>query len=629
MPPPPADAPPKSNYTVVARRYRPQQFSDLIGQEHVALALTNAIQSGRIAHAFLFTGARGVGKTSTARILAKALNCDRGPTATPCDKCDNCVGIMAGDDVDVIEIDGASNNGVENIRELRANAGFRPQRGRFKVYIVDEVHMFSNSAFNALLKTLEEPPAHVKFILATTEVQKIPVTILSRCQRFDFATVGPAKVFETLRHIVRKEGLKADDDALHAVSRRAAGSMRDAQTLLDQLLGYADGNLTAEKMRALLGTAGDERVGDLAAAILGHDAAKAVALIGRAADEGLQLGELLDQLVDYWRGMMLVQVAGDGARDLPGTPTLQAQIRDAAGRTTLDGTLAGIDILTATKGKLRASSHVQVLLEVAVVRLSRIEELLAVSTLVRMLAGAPTEAALPVAAAAVPQAVAKTAAAVPKVEAVPPEAVKKNSVAPTVPAARVELTPAVPIPSGLSVPPPTVVAKPKEFAVVWREVLDGVGQVRREQLKSAGLPAILGPNSLAIRFPADYSSAYESCRTDATQEILRNLLRKLTGDEWVVRVELLAAAAKPPMPLPNGSANGHGLPTAFSPSGGPVERTRSLMQLPLFAKAAEALGAQLLRVDDGFNPHAVAEEPVAVPDLVAAAAVDAAVPEPE
>ena len=614
--PPTADAPPAA-YTVVARRYRPQQFADLIGQEHVAEALTNAITSGRIAHAFLFTGARGTGKTSTARILAKALNCDRGPTATPCDKCDNCLGIMAGDDVDVIEIDGASNNGVENIRELRANAGFRPQRGRFKIYIIDEVHMFSNSAFNALLKTLEEPPAHVKFILATTEVQKIPVTILSRCQRFDFATVGPAKVFETLKHIVRKEGLQAEDEALHIISRRAAGSMRDAQTLLDQLLGYADGELTAAKLQALLGTAGDERVGSLASAILARDAANAVTRVGEAADEGLQLGELLDQLIDYWRGLMLVQVAGEAARDLPGTPALQVQIRAHAGRSTLDATLAGIDILTTTKGKLRASSHVQVLLEVAVVRLSRIEELLSVSTLVKMLGGVAADAPLP-ASPTVP-----TPAATPATKTIlaPPEGVKKNAAVTPTP----DVTPAGPIASGLSQPAAVEAMKPKEFAQVWRGVLDTVGMVRRNSLELAGLPAILGPSSLAIRFPAGYSSAYELCRTDATQEILRNLLRQQTGSEWIVRVELLPSTAKPPTPVAP-SANGV---ATYSPSAGPVERTRTLMQLPLFVKAAETLGAQLLKVDDGFNPHAAAEAE-AVPELVIAAATNATfVPEPE
>src|SRR5438874_6995440 len=199
-------------YTVLARRYRPQQFADIVGQEPVARALVNALESNRVAHAYLFTGARGVGKTSTARILAKALNCVRGPTVTPCDTCEICQSIAAGEDVDVLEIDGASNRGIDEVREIRQNVQYRPSRSRYKIYIVDEVHMLTPQAFNALLKTLEEPPEHVKFIFATTEVQKIPITILSRCQRFDFPGIGTAGIVERLRGIVREEGMQADDE---------------------------------------------------------------------------------------------------------------------------------------------------------------------------------------------------------------------------------------------------------------------------------------------------------------------------------------------------------------------------------------------------------------------------------
>ena len=255
---------PSASYTVVARRYRPQQLVELIGQEHVAQALTNALNSGRVAHAYLFTGARGVGKTSCAQILAKAMNCVKGPTPTPCDECDICKSIATGDDVDVLEIDGASNNKVDEIRDLRSNVGFRPTRARFKIYIIDEVHMLTTGAFNALLKTLEEPPPHVKFIFATTEIHKIPITILSRCQRFDFAQVRTQKIFEALQKIVAKEGLKADDESLHMIARRAAGLMRDSQSLLDQLLAFSDGDLTSEKVHSLFGTAGEDRVTELA-----------------------------------------------------------------------------------------------------------------------------------------------------------------------------------------------------------------------------------------------------------------------------------------------------------------------------------------------------------------------------
>src|ERR1700680_4947394 len=243
------------NYVGVARRYRPQTFDELIGQEHVARALTNAIAANRVGHAYLFAGARGVGKTSAARILAKALDCQGGPTATPCNQCDMCQSISAGSDVDVWEIDGASNRGIDEIRQLRQNVNIRPSRARFKIYIIDEVHMLTREAFNALLKTLEEPPEHVKFIFCTTEPTKIPITILSRCQRFDFAGIHLPSIIERLRQIVAAEGVSAEPEALALLARRANGSMRDSQSLLEQLLACGEKQITAADVHAMLGTA--------------------------------------------------------------------------------------------------------------------------------------------------------------------------------------------------------------------------------------------------------------------------------------------------------------------------------------------------------------------------------------
>ncbi len=268
---------PGDDYVVVARRYRPQGFDELIGQEHVARALKQAILTGRVGHAYLFTGARGVGKTSAARILAKALNCVTGPTATPCGQCDVCQGVASGDDVDVIEIDGASNRGIDEIRQLRQNVAVRPSRARFKVYIIDEVHMLTKEAFNALLKTLEEPPEHVKFIFATTEANKIPITILSRCQRFDFAGIAASSIQQRLAQIAAAEGVEIDAEALQILAIRAAGSMRDSQSLLEQLLATADGKISAEEVNQLLGIASSQRIGELAARLVDRDAAAALA----------------------------------------------------------------------------------------------------------------------------------------------------------------------------------------------------------------------------------------------------------------------------------------------------------------------------------------------------------------
>src|SRR5438552_2505679 len=257
------------SYTVLARRYRSASFDDVIGQEHVAQTLKKAIETGRIAHAYLFCGTRGTGKTSTARILAKCLNCEStgAPTATPCNKCNSCLAVARGDDIDVIEIDAASNTGVDNVRDLIANAQYRPARRRFNVYIIDEVHMLSKSAFNALLKTLEEPPEHVKFILATTEPEKVLPTILSRCQRYDFRNIPTREIAGHLRDITKQEKIKADEDALLLVAKAGAGSMRDSLSLLDRLLSVGEKALTADMTEQMLGLPTSQLLFDLAQAI--------------------------------------------------------------------------------------------------------------------------------------------------------------------------------------------------------------------------------------------------------------------------------------------------------------------------------------------------------------------------
>ncbi|MDP2807111.1 MAG: DNA polymerase III subunit gamma/tau, partial [bacterium] len=241
------------SYLVLARKWRPQNFEQLIGQQHVTTTLRNAIKSKRIAHAYLFSGARGVGKTSAARVLAKALNCAEGPTETPCNKCSSCVEITGSRSIDVLEIDGASNRGIDEIRDLRENVKYTPTQGKYKIYIIDEVHMLTKEAFNALLKTLEEPPAHAIFIFATTEIHKVPITILSRCQRFDFRKVEVSVVVDYVKRMLQGEDVQASDDCLYLVAQKSEGSMRDAVSLLDQLISYGGQKLTAEDARQVLG----------------------------------------------------------------------------------------------------------------------------------------------------------------------------------------------------------------------------------------------------------------------------------------------------------------------------------------------------------------------------------------
>ncbi|MGD8608113.1 MAG: DNA polymerase III subunit gamma/tau [Myxococcales bacterium] len=305
-------------YTVLARKYRPQSFADLVGQEHVARTLANAIETNRVAHAFLFTGVRGVGKTSTARLLAKALNCEKGPTPSPCNECRPCMDITAGIDVDVQEIDGASNNSVEDVRRLQESLPYRPQRDRYKIVIVDEVHMLSAGAFNAFLKTLEEPPDHVKFIFATTESHKVPVTIRSRCQQYDFRLIPHRLIADRIGTILEAEGLQADEEAISVVAREAAGSMRDALTLLDQLVAISDDRITADTVAASLGIAAREALYEVARAVLEGDGAAVVQAVDRLADKSIDMQHFARQLLQLLRDLVVLKLeAGDPAGWVP------------------------------------------------------------------------------------------------------------------------------------------------------------------------------------------------------------------------------------------------------------------------------------------------------------------------
>lgn len=296
------------DYQVSARKYRPGTFEEVIGQPHVVQTLVNAITSQRIAHAFLFSGTRGVGKTTVARILAKALNCVQGPTSTPCETCPNCVEITQGTSVDVIEIDGASNTGVDDVREIRENVKFTPFRGSYRVYIIDEVHMLSNSAFNALLKTLEEPPPHVVFIFATTEVHKIPPTILSRCQHYNFRRISRAEIMQRLRHVAAQDGIQAEDRSLAAIARASEGSMRDALSLLDQTVAFGGKSINQAHLETLLGAVPQELVRGMIDAVVRRDSSAAIRIVARLLDQGHDLRAYCGEVVEHIRNMLVAAV---------------------------------------------------------------------------------------------------------------------------------------------------------------------------------------------------------------------------------------------------------------------------------------------------------------------------------
>jgi DNA polymerase-3 subunit gamma/tau len=592
-------------YQVVARRYRPQRFDELVGQEHVARGLSGAIESGRIGHAYLFTGARGVGKTSAARIYAKALECEQGPAAEPCNACDSCLAIAAGQDVDVVEIDAASNRGIDEIRQLRQNVAVRPARGRYKVYIIDEVHMLTREAFNALLKTLEEPPPHVKFVLCTTEPEKLPITILSRCQRFDFVTVDAPAIARRLEQIVAAEGGTASPEALSLIARRAAGSMRDSQSLLEQLLGSATGAIDVDAVHAVIGTGREEKVGRLVRAIAARDPKAAIEAFDATLSGGADPGGVLEQIIAALRDALLASVGcspegpgGEGA----GLGIDLAAIGRSLGTETV---LAMLQIVDQALARMRTSGHAAILAEMAIVRLAKLEDLDNLAALVQGIVPTPGTPAPPHNRPQVAPREKKTT------DLTPPQAARVADAPEPPPASRPEHAAAASVvnepPEEQLQPAATLPADP---LAAWLQACESVGGLAADFAASA-TDARWNDGVLEVVIPAAATTAATFLRRPEMGQGISRALTDLAG-----RPLRHAIVVSQPT-----SAEGPAGPAPERPRPVPSQAAllRDVMDHPLVAQARTLFDAAVRKVEPPRPSEPVAQAAVATPAPAAAA----------
>jgi len=514
------------SYLVLARKWRPQSFEDVAGQEHVTRTLQNAIRAQRVAHAYLFTGVRGVGKTTAARILAKALNCEKGPTETPCNECSQCQEITQGSSIDVLEIDGASNRGIDEIRQIIENVRYQPAKCRFKIYIIDEVHQVTKDAFNALLKTLEEPPPSVKFILATTEPHRLPETILSRCQRYDFRRIRLREIVERLDVIAKSEGLKITDGALVLLAREADGSMRDAQSLLEQVLACAEpsdgkgkqATVDETLLQEVLGLAERRVLYEISAAVLGGDARKCLTLVAEVVHQGRDLNRLSRDLVEHFRNLLVARVsgkqsAGSGAANLLDLPDQEiADLTEQSAAVSVETLLDYFDFMAAGDEEVARAATPRFALETVLIRLATLPQSLPVAQLVERLERLEGKATL---------------------GAKPPIATSRPSPVVTAPRAPVPSAG----PSSVAVVTPVVdVPRLAESGEAWREFVAFVGKEQKflaSHLES-GTALTLPPGQLKIAVSERHHLAY--LQDSDNLATLKDLARRFFTQEVSVQI---------------------------------------------------------------------------------------------
>tara|TARA_R110001592_G_scaffold336140_6_gene621495 strand:- start:23446 stop:25158 length:1713 start_codon:yes stop_codon:yes gene_type:complete len=510
----------------------------------VAQALQNAIRGDRVAHAYLFTGARGVGKTSMARILAKALNCPHTQDGIPCGECEVCQNIAVGSDVDVLEIDGASNRGIDDIRSLRANVNVRSMRSKYKIYIIDEVHMLTKEAFNALLKTLEEPPPNVKFIFCTTEPNKLPDTILSRCQRFDFGYIEENSICDRLKQIAEAEQVSVADDAIQLVARRAGGSMRDSQSIFDQLLSFGESHLTAESVHRILGTASDERLIELIDALIEQKRDVALTHFDAALNAGVQLNEFVDQLLNYLRDLSVVATGASQVTLLSISEMNRASLQRQAEAWGIQTCLAAFQILNEARNRMFRASHGRALVELALIRMSLLEDL---DLLSRFLSSGGQ---IPAAPAAVRQASPSLSAAAVSQPVSGPPTPPQESTEPSSDQKKIEKKNEIESPvasESIESSPPaaeTVPFRPGMESLLLSQLIENTEDLLKDSLKGVTSIAISGPKQLDLQFSKSYNFSKQYCERPEMLARLENSLEKVTGERIKIRLIVLEPATE-------------------------------------------------------------------------------------